>query len=58
MNFTEELIKAALAVVGYYIFYRATLRQPRLTYFLSGFASCSMRGAGQPTIVWIYQITI
>lgn len=58
-NIYEEAVKVLLTLAGSYAFYRLTLKQPRLTYFLSGFASCRVNvQAGQPPIVWIYQITI
>lgn len=59
MNYSDEVFKAILTLAGSYGFYQLTLKQPRLTYFLSGFASCRVTVPnGQPMIIWIYQITI
>lgn len=58
MSLYEELLKVFFAGILYYLFYRLKLRQPRLTYFQSGFASCQIAGAAGPVVVWIYQITI
>lgn len=59
MQFHDELIKTALTIAGSYAVFRITLKQPKLTYFLSGFASCKIPTPnGNPVVVWISQITI
>src|SRR5437016_1444277 len=59
MTIHDEIIKVALAVAGSYLFHRLTLKQPRLLYFRSGFASCRVTMPnGPPVIVWISQITL
>ena len=59
MIWHDEVIKAIVALAGSFAFFRLTLKQPRLTFFQSGFASCRITNPqGTPTIVWISQITI
>src|SRR4029434_10824119 len=55
-----EIVKAALTLAVGYFLYRVKLRQPKVTYFQSGFASCLLtpEPPARPFVVWIYQITI
>src|SRR5438445_9805554 len=59
MNIYDESLKVALTLIGSYLLYRFTLKQPRLHYFLSAFASCRVTSpGGAAMVVWISQITI
>lgn len=57
MIFRDEITKTTLTITASYLLYQLKLKQPRLTYFLSGFASCRIK-IPNPTVVWISQITI